>query len=213
MRKPAENVTPPSPLEGADRRKPSEPVEGHGSSIEGLVNSVDREVKRPTPASPRLETTAASAVSVSENEANLNDAWLVERARHGDHAAFAVLVRRYERKLIRVLARLVRDPEQARDLAQETFWRVYSRLDRFDSARRFGPWLFRVGVNLGLDQLRRTKNEPRRRPPSTATSTTGGRRSTRPIRIREFKRSWPRRFSSSSRRCPFRTARFWSSAI
>jgi RNA polymerase sigma-70 factor (ECF subfamily) len=94
-----------------------------------------------------------------DDESNLNDAWLVEWARHGDHAAFAVLVRRYERKLIRVLARLVRDPELARDLAQETFWRVYTRLDRFDTARRFGPWLFRVGVNLGLDQIRRSRNE------------------------------------------------------
>lgn len=96
----------------------------------------------------------------SDDEANLNDAWLVERARHADHAAFAILVQRYERKLVRVLARLVRDPELARDLAQETFWRVYSRLDRFDTARRFGPWLFRVGVNLGLDQLRRVRAEP-----------------------------------------------------
>jgi RNA polymerase sigma-70 factor (ECF subfamily) len=84
----------------------------------------------------------------------------VEHARHGDHQAFAVLVRRYERKLIRVLARLVRDPEQARDLAQETFWRVYSRLDRFDTARRFGPWLFRIAVNLGLDWLRSSKSDP-----------------------------------------------------
>jgi RNA polymerase sigma-70 factor, ECF subfamily len=91
------------------------------------------------------------------DEGNLNDAWLVARARHGDHEAFAVLVRRYERKLIRVLSRLVREPEQARDLAQETFWRVYARLDRFDTSRRFGPWLFRVGVNLGLDWLRSNK--------------------------------------------------------
>jgi RNA polymerase sigma-70 factor (ECF subfamily) len=95
----------------------------------------------------------------SSDEVNLNDAWLVELARHGDHQAFAVLVRRYERKLIRVLTRLVREPEQARDLAQETFWRVYARLDRFDTARRFGPWLFRVGVNLGLDWLRSTKSD------------------------------------------------------
>ncbi len=94
------------------------------------------------------------------DEVNLSDAWLVEHARHGDHQAFAVLVRRYERKLIRVLARLVRDPEQARDLAQETFWRVYSRLDRFDTARRFGPWLFRIAVNLGLDWLRSSKSDP-----------------------------------------------------
>src|SRR3954462_10751008 len=50
---------------------------------------------------------------------------------------------------------MVRDEELARDLAQETFWKVYNRLDRFDTSRRFGPWLFRVGVNLGLDLLRR----------------------------------------------------------
>jgi RNA polymerase sigma-70 factor (ECF subfamily) len=111
------------------------------------------------------------ATAARDDEAGLNDAWLVERARHGDHAAFAVLVRRYERKLIRVLIRLIRDPELARDLAQETFWRVYSRLDRFDTARRFGPWLFRVGVNLGLDQLRRIRSEP---PPAASIDRTHG---------------------------------------
>ena len=108
-------------------------------------------------------------VNGSSEEVNLNDAWLVERARHGDHQAFAVLVRRYERKLIRVLSRLVREPEQARDLAQETFWRVYVRLDRFDTSRRFGPWLFRVGVNLGLDWLRSNKND---RPPAASIDRT-----------------------------------------
>jgi RNA polymerase sigma-70 factor (ECF subfamily) len=90
----------------------------------------------------------------------LGDARLVERARGGDDQAFAALVVRYERKLIRVLARLVRDEELARDLAQETFWKVYNRLDHFDTARRFGPWLFRIGVNLGLDQLRRHDGPP-----------------------------------------------------
>jgi RNA polymerase sigma-70 factor (ECF subfamily) len=88
------------------------------------------------------------------------DAHLVERARDGDDAAFAALVARYERKLIRVLARLVHDEELARDLAQETFWKVYNRLDRFDTSRRFGPWLFRIGVNLGLDLLRRHDAPP-----------------------------------------------------
>src|SRR6516165_11780891 len=101
------------------------------------------------------ETFGVSGLDASSDESNLNDAWLVEHARHGDHQAFAVLVRRYERKLIRVLTRLVREPEQARDLAQETFWRVYTRLGQFDTGRRFGPWLFRIGVNLGLDWLRR----------------------------------------------------------
>src|SRR5215212_2670979 len=90
----------------------------------------------------------------------VRDARLVERVRDGDDRAFAALVVRYERKLIRVLTRLVHDEELARDLAQETFWKVYSRLDRFDTTRRFGPWLFRIGVNLGLDQLRRHDGPP-----------------------------------------------------
>jgi RNA polymerase sigma-70 factor (ECF subfamily) len=104
----------------------------------------------------------------ARDDGSQNDARLVERARHGDPQAFEGLVRRYERKLIRVLVRLVRDPELARDLAQETFFRVYNRLDRFDASRRFGPWLFRVGVNLGLDQLRRTRSEP---PPASIDRT------------------------------------------
>jgi RNA polymerase sigma-70 factor, ECF subfamily len=103
-------------------------------------------------------TFGATDLDGSGDESHLHDAWLVEHARHGDQQAFAVLVRRYERKLIRVLMRLVHEPEQARDLAQETFWRVYTRLDRFDTARRFGPWLFRVGINLALDWLRSTRN-------------------------------------------------------
>src|SRR5438445_717808 len=63
----------------------------------------------------------------------LGEARLVEGARDGDDDAFAALVVLYEGKLIRVLARLVHDEELARDLAQETFWRVYTRLDQFDT--------------------------------------------------------------------------------
>jgi RNA polymerase sigma-70 factor (ECF subfamily) len=124
--------------------------------------------------SPAGESFGGTSSDGSSDEVTKNDAWLVEHARNGDHQAFAVLVRRYERKLIRVLTRLVREPEQAHDLAQETFWRVYARLDRFDTARRFGPWLFRVGVNLGLDWLRSSKSDP----PSAASidRTTGERR-------------------------------------
>jgi RNA polymerase sigma-70 factor (ECF subfamily) len=106
---------------------------------------------------------ASSAVEVRAEGPRVEesgDARLVELARGGDDSAFAALVARYERKLIHVLVRLVHDEELARDLAQETFWKVYNRLDRFDTARRFGPWLFRVGVNLGLDMLRRHEAPP-----------------------------------------------------
>lgn len=105
-----------------------------------------------------VSTPEPSELAASADE--VGDARLVEMARAGDDEAFGALVLRYERKLVRVLSRLVQDDELARDLAQETFWKVYTRLDRFDTSRRFGPWLFRVGVNLGLDQLRRLSPAP-----------------------------------------------------
>ncbi|MBI3865973.1 MAG: sigma-70 family RNA polymerase sigma factor [Planctomycetia bacterium] len=88
---------------------------------------------------------------------NVSDARLVEEVRRGDHSAFEVLVRRYENRLMSVLLRFVQDRELTRDLTQETFLRVYERLDQFDPSRRFGPWLFRIGVNLTLDYLRKRK--------------------------------------------------------
>lgn len=97
----------------------------------------------------------------SAPETGISEARLVESARHGDSDAFGILVKRYERRLIRVIGRFVNDREMARDLAQETFLRAYQRLDRFDPSRRFGPWLFRVGVNLTLDHLRRRKRRGR----------------------------------------------------
>lgn len=115
------------------------------------------------PVENQTQTPSAPVLQSSETRPRLEesgDARLVERAREGDDDAFATLVARYERKLIRVLLRMVHDEELARDLAQETFWKVYNRLDRFDTSRRFGPWLFRVGVNQGLDQLRRRSGPP-----------------------------------------------------
>jgi len=126
---------------------------------------IDPDAKR-SGAEPSRDTTAPEAPSRVEEA---GDARLVEQARDGDDRAFAILVARYERALIRVLARLVRDEELARDLAQETFWKVYNRLDRFDTARRFGPWLFRIGVNLTLDALRR--HEP---PPASSIDAPAG---------------------------------------
>lgn len=90
-----------------------------------------------------------------------SDARLVDAARRGDQAAYGELVRRYEHRLARVIFRFVRDHDLAEDLSQETFLKVYDRLDQFDTSRRFGPWLFRIGVNLTLDFLRRKKRRLR----------------------------------------------------
>ena len=120
-----------------------------------MWNATDREPK------PSQIPAAAGEFPPSDRPVeDGGDARLVEQARGGDDRAFATLVGRYERSLIRVLVRMVRDEELARDLAQETFWKVYNRLDRFDTSRRFGPWLFRIGVNLTLDSLRRRESPP-----------------------------------------------------
>lgn len=86
-----------------------------------------------------------------------NEARLVDEARRGNRAAFGELVMRYERRLLRLILQFIRDEDLAEDLAQETFIRAYKSFDQFDPSRRFGPWLFRIGVNLTLDHLRRRK--------------------------------------------------------
>ncbi len=105
------------------------------------------------PGTKRLDEADASL----ETGPQPSDARLVDEIRRGDREAFGQLVQRYERRLIRVLMRFVNDLDAAEDLAQETFLRVYERLDQFDPSRRFSPWLFRIGVNLTLDYHRRRK--------------------------------------------------------
>src|SRR5579871_3286933 len=96
--------------------------------------------------------------SSPQNDATgISDARLVEDARRGNRDAFGTLVQRYERRLVRVILRFVSDVELAKDLAQETFLRAFVRFNQFDPSRRFGPWLFRIGVNLTFDYLRRRR--------------------------------------------------------
>jgi RNA polymerase sigma-70 factor, ECF subfamily len=104
-----------------------------------------------------LKQDSATSSDSTIDGSRASDARLVEDARLGDEEAFGELVKRYERRLVRVILRFVRDADLAEDLAQETFLRVYERLEQFDASRRFSPWLFRIAVNLTLDYLRRRK--------------------------------------------------------
>ena len=98
-----------------------------------------------------------SIFSLDETSSATHESRLVDEARRGSQAAFGELVTRYERRLIRVILQFVKSQELAEDLAQESFLKAYQRLAQFDPARRFGPWLFRIGVNQTLDYLRRRK--------------------------------------------------------
>jgi RNA polymerase sigma-70 factor (ECF subfamily) len=85
------------------------------------------------------------------------DRELVRRALDGEEAAFAMIVRRYERGLFNLALRMVRDAEQARDLTQEIFLRVHRSLARYDPVYPFPSWIYRVGSNLCIDWIRRRK--------------------------------------------------------
>lgn len=82
------------------------------------------------------------------------DRELVDRARAGDNAAFAELVRRYSPRVRRLARHLVRGHADADDVAQEAFVRAHQALPRFDGRSEFFTWLYRIAVNLSLNRAR-----------------------------------------------------------
>ncbi len=85
------------------------------------------------------------------------DLELIERCRRGDERAYADLIQRYQNTVYNICRRLARDPDEARDLAQEAFVRTFSRLDRYDPVFPFSAWLFKITANLCIDHLRRRR--------------------------------------------------------
>ena len=81
------------------------------------------------------------------------DQQLVERAQRGDKLAFELLVSKYERKLQRLLSRLVRDPAEVEDVAQEAFIKAYRALPTFRGDSAFYTWLYRIGINTAKNHL------------------------------------------------------------
>ncbi len=81
----------------------------------------------------------------------------MERIARGDEAAFRALVERWERPVFAFLARMLGSREEAQDLAQETFLRVYGSAGRYRGSGRFKSWLFRIAGNQARSRLRRRK--------------------------------------------------------
>jgi len=81
------------------------------------------------------------------------DQQLVVRAQHGDQQAFGLLVSKYQRKLARLLSRLIRDPAEVEDVAQETFIKAYRALGNFCGDSAFYTWLYRIGINTAKNYL------------------------------------------------------------
>jgi RNA polymerase sigma-70 factor (ECF subfamily) len=89
----------------------------------------------------------------------MNEQEQIRRARRGDTAAFGRLVERHQAVVFRIAYRLVRNRQEAEDIAQETFVKAYQALDRFDLERPLAPWLYRIARNTALNLLKRTRPE------------------------------------------------------
>lgn len=90
-------------------------------------------------------------------EETQDDRDLVERARRGDREAFGALVRCYQDRAFNLAYQMLRNREEALDVAQEAFARAYASLPTFKGESSFTTWLHRIVVNLGIDSLRRTQ--------------------------------------------------------
>ena len=85
---------------------------------------------------------------------------LVQRTLAGEHKAFEMLVVKYQRRVERLIGRMVRDSDLVQDIAQETFIRAYRALAQFRGDAQFYTWLYRIAVNTAKKQLMELKRDP-----------------------------------------------------
>jgi len=88
------------------------------------------------------------------------DSQLVRRVQKGDKGAFDILVLKYQHKIVNLVMRYVRDPEQAMDISQEAFIKAYRALPRFRGDSAFYTWLYRIAVNTAKNHLAAQRRRP-----------------------------------------------------
>ena len=92
--------------------------------------------------------------------ANGDDGALVERCLRGDERAYRELIGRYRRQVYTLALRMMRSAEDAEDVTQETFIRMFRALERYDPTRPFGAWIQTIATRLCIDHLRRRRLNP-----------------------------------------------------
>src|SRR5262249_13671954 len=112
-----------------------------------------------------------SAVAPEKTGLPVEESALIRAAQQGDQDAFAQLVRAYDQSVLRLAMNLLRSPEDARDVYQEAFLRVYRNLGNFRFDCSFHTWLYRIVTNLSLDQMR--KRNVRKEEPVVVTTPEG----------------------------------------
>jgi RNA polymerase sigma-70 factor (ECF subfamily) len=107
-----------------------------------------------------LDNIGSSSAEVSQTtvaEERTSDHTLIEATRNGDEQAFAEIVSRYRNQITNFLFRFLNDYDEAVDLAQETFVRVYFAIDRYHTQFAFSTYIYRIAANLAISEIRRRK--------------------------------------------------------
>ena len=105
----------------------------------------------------RFETRRTEVRNHRVSEENLSDHALIEATKNGDEDAFAVIITRYRSPITNYLYRFLNDYEEAVDLAQETFVRVYFAIDRYHTEYAFSTYIYRIATNLAISEMRKRK--------------------------------------------------------
>ena len=101
-----------------------------------------------------------TAIPDTPAQATDSDLMLVERTVAGDQRAYGLLVTKYQRRIERLIGRMVRDVDLVEDIAQETFIRAYRALHQFRGDAQFYTWLYRIAVNTAKKSLMDMKRNP-----------------------------------------------------
>jgi RNA polymerase sigma-70 factor (ECF subfamily) len=118
------------------------------------LSFVDTTMQGYTPTVEKVLTRSKSSMGSNPTAGNREiDQELVERAQRGDKQAFGMLVDKYQRKLGRLLSRLIRDQTEVEDVVQESFIKAYRALPNFRGDSAFYTWLYRIGINTAKNYL------------------------------------------------------------
>jgi len=105
----------------------------------------------------KFEKRSAEVLQTAVQVEKLSDHDLIEATKQGDEAAFAEIVRRYRSPITNYLYRFLNDYEEAVDLAQETFVRVYFAINRYHTDFAFSTYIYRIATNLAISEIRKRK--------------------------------------------------------
>jgi len=122
------------------------------------------------PNRPGCEDSASNAGILHSAAPQTDERTLIERAQAGDRPAFDELVRRYDRAVLRLATNVLRTPEDARDVYQESFLKIYKNLARFRFECSFYTWVYRIVSNSCLDHLRRRQSRPEDQAPESMSA-------------------------------------------